>query len=185
PAVGIVCSRTLPLLQRQVLVRAAAASLAGPLSQPRLDVWPLVNFDTVSEGGYELVGRDAGEEAIKEAFGRGAGVLTLMTHADGVDTLITPRLTLCSMDMPAIDADMRRAPRCQITGYCHRQDMSVQDALSAGRLLPPEAFAARIFVYDVCYGILLPRGAVDAAWGTIWRLLDNPALGAIITSWEI
>ncbi len=94
---GIICAEDRGDLHRQVLIRSAAASLCGALERARVDVLPTVPVGRHRASTYELLGNQASPEELHEALGAGSGVLTLMTHSDGIDAYLGP-LVLCPMD---------------------------------------------------------------------------------------
>jgi hypothetical protein len=172
-------------LLQQVLLRSAAACLVAPVEMPRIDIYPTRPLAHLAAPGREVLGGKATASEIKHALGRGAGVVCVNTHADGVDAFLGAQLTLCSMDRIPTGADERRSPRCRETGVCHRRHVSVKEALASGDLIHPESISVRVLVLNICSGVLLADGVVDPAWGIARRLLVSPALGAIITTWGV
>jgi hypothetical protein len=184
PAPGILCARDLEGLRRQVLLRSAAAALSGPLKAGRIDVRPLLPIPRLVTPTKELLGGKASPSELRAALGKGAGLLTLLTHTDGIDGCLGP-LTLCPMDRRPADADPDRSPACQMTGMCHRLDLPLEEALHSDSLLAPEGLSARLLVLYGCWGALLNDSVVDAAWGMAPRLQASPDLGAVVTTWKM
>jgi hypothetical protein len=187
PVTGLVCASSREDLRRQVLVRAAAAQLCEPVKLRRAEVMtypsPYVPFP-VERGGVERLGPEVPPHQIAAALGAGAGVLQLSHHSDGLDGSLGEGLTLCPMDRPPATADPGRPPRCWVTGKCIRQQRPVEEARAEGRLLPPEAIAARVLVWDACRALMLPHGQLDARWALAERLLSSGNIGAVIMPWE-
>lgn len=184
-APGIVCGDGGASLRRQVLVRAAAAMLCGPLNAVRSDIFPTTPIAAIRGPGFELLGSKASASERCQALARGAGVLTIMTHCDGVDAFMGTDLTVCSMKQIPNKISLSAAPRCRLTGFCHRHEIPVLQAVGSGAVFPPDEIAARVFVWDVCFGVMPIGSAVDAQWGIGIRLLDNAGIGAILTTWQI
>lgn len=182
---GIVCARDAPSLRRQVLLRSAAAEFRGPAGHSRVDVIPSLQIGRTRMNGAEILGGRASPHAIRAALARGAGVLTIRTHADGMDAFLGSRLTLCPMDQLPTGADPERSPRCWATGVCHRHPGTVGSVLRSGVVISPDGFSARVLVLDVCRGLLPADGPLDPAWGFLYRMLHSPLIGAILTPWEI
>jgi hypothetical protein len=184
-APGIICGVSGSRLRRQVLVRAAAATLCGPLDIVQSDIFPTLSIAAIRGPKSEVLGAQASVSERREALGRGAGVLTIMTHSDGVDAFLGTDLTLCGMDQMVNDTSLPDAPRCRLTAFCHRHEIPVSRAVNSAAVLPPEQIAARVFVWDVCFGVMPTGSAVDARWGIGVRLLDSAGIGAILTTWQI
>jgi hypothetical protein len=185
-APGIICGDAGAPLRRQVLLRAAAAALCGPVDVLRSNVFPTLSMGTIRERGCEVLGAQSSAAERHRALEGGAGVLTVMTHSDGVDAFMGADLTLCAMSGAANDrANLSTAPRCRLTGFCHRHEMPVSEARKSGALFAPEKIAARVFVWDVCFGVMPTHSFVDPRWGIGRRLLDSASVGAIVTTWRI
>jgi hypothetical protein len=184
-APGIVCGEPGPALRRQVLLRSAAAALGGPVSGPRVDFFPTIGLDVMRAGHHEVLGGRASVAARRDALTRGAGVVAVMTHCDGVDAFLGEGLAVCAMDRVPPNANERFAPRCRITGLCHRHERTMADAYDSAAILTPEAIAARVLVWDVCFGVMPIGSTVDPGWGIGARLVDSAAVGAILTTWQI
>jgi hypothetical protein len=182
---GIVCAATAQDLRRQVLIRAAAAWLCGPIETLRTDLYPLVPLSRFVVTGQELLGGEATPSEIRAALAGCAGVLTIHTHADGIDAFLGKNLTLCPIETSQIRRSQILKPLCQVTGFCHRRELSVEEALSSGTLCTPNSIAARIFVWNSCLGLLPPDGVINPDWSLGQRMLDSPNLGAVVTTWEM
>jgi hypothetical protein len=180
PTPGIICGGFSDGLRRQVLVRAAASRLSGEMTTRRVDLLLTGSVGDVA-GTHEVLGRDAGPQRVRDALGRNVGVLTLLAHSDGIDAYLGEGLTLCPMDRMLLQTDPSRRPRCVTTGYCHRQEGPIEEWLD-GELLAPETIAARILLFETCWGVMPPDGAVDPSWGLLPRFLDSPRLGAIVAN---
>lgn len=183
-APGIICAEP-EALETQVLVRAAAATLAGPLRQRRNDILPLTAIGRVICEEHATLGGRADPHEVRNALQQASGIILLDTHSDGVDASLGAKLTLCPMNHMPPKADRRRANRCVHTGYCHRHERTVAEMLGSDTLLFPEDIRARILLLSVCWGLLPANGLVDAAWGIGARLLNSCTLGAVVTTWEI
>lgn len=182
---GIICAVDLNSLYRQVLLRSAAAVLGGLLEHPRIDILPSFPVTKLTTSSHEIIGGKAAKSDVTKALKRSAGVLTIATHADGIDALLNKEMILCPMDKMPVAADRFRSPRCVITGICHRQETSIENALKSGNLISPDVIAARILIFEVCWGLLQPKGELDPTWGLGNHLIDQSTIGAIVTTWEI
>lgn len=184
-APGIICGERGEPLRKQVLVRAAAAALCGPLKVARSDIFPTLPIGAIRGQGFEVLGSESPASERREALARGAGVLTIMTHSDGVDAFMGTDLSVCAMEQMANDISLPAAPRCRLTAFCHRHETPVSQAVRSGAVFPPEAIAARVFVWDVCFGVMPTGSPVDPRWGIGVRLLESAGIGAILTTWRI
>jgi hypothetical protein len=132
-----------------------------------------------------LVGGDASIAAWRAALSIGASILAVMTHSDGIDAFLGKELTLCSMSTVHLDANKDLAPRCWITGYCHRRETSVAEALSSTAIISPDEISARILAWDVCFGILPKGSVVGTAWSIGEKFWNSSSIGAILTTWQV
>ena len=182
---GLIFSENPEQLRRQVLLRTAAAHLNGELESFRIDVHPTLQFGHKEWTGVEFMGGMASSNTIRAAVGRGTGLLTISTHSDGVDTKLGKDLTLCPMLEIPKTTSMFFSPVCQTTQFCHRHHLSVSEFLRSDKLLPPEDIAARIFIFNSCYGLRLQSGMIDIGWSLARRFSNSSSLGAIVTTWEV
>jgi hypothetical protein len=191
-SVGLIYAATLPELRQQVLVRSAAAhfsnsgsAAAAPLVQ-RIDLLSTIPISSTVTPEWQLLGAEATPEEMKLALSAGAGVLSLVSHSDGMDAPLTNDAVLCAVPgARASNAPLSGSPACIVTGVCYRRHEPVHVALASGFLIFPEIIKARIMVADLCWGLLPPQDVVDPAWGVGRRLLENCSIGAFITGWEI
>lgn len=182
PVPGIVCAETSAQLESQVLVRSAAAAIAGRSPLRTVEVYPTIAFGSV-RGRTELCfGKQADPGDVRWALRAGAEITMVVSHGDGIDAMLHRELTLCPMRRRAQHADPAHAPYCVVTGHCIRHDIPVADAVAGNRLMDPESVQARILVWGVCHGTLPRPYVTDPAWGLFDRLLDNASIGAIVTS---
>ena len=180
---GIICADPGSPILRQVLVRAAAAALSGSAPAILREVFPTLPLAHGHDGTAEIAGGMADPASRRQMLTAGFGVLTVMTHSDGVDAFLGPGLTSCAMDKahPGPSA----APRCVLTGCCHRHDRPVREVLASPTIIPPDAFAAGVLVWDVCFGVMPAGSIVDPRWGIGRRLADSAGIGALVTNWQI
>jgi hypothetical protein len=194
-ACGIVAAATLADLHVQVLLRAAAGTIACQTMANREHtvIAPRVAQARVERRSGTLLGGKSTAEEIRAAACSGVAVLTLATHSDGLDTYLGP-LTLCgepaAVSGAAVDQRDRvgeggGVPACALTGFCHRSNRPIPSALSEGGLLSYASVAAGILIQDVCYGFLPEGNSVASRYGLAHRLLSNPAVGAVVTTWEL
>jgi hypothetical protein len=184
-APGIICAdRGAPLL-RQVLVRSAAAALCGPLTVTCTEIFPTMPALGFRDAGTEVLGSETSALERRQALSRGAGVLTISTHSDGIDAFMGTDLTICARNRVMEGIGLSAAPRCRLTDFCHRHETSVAHAIQTAALFPVDQIAARVFVWDVCFGVMPAGSVVDPRWGIGARLLESPRIGAILTTWQI
>jgi len=171
--------------RRQVLVRSAAAALRGPLERREVLFFPRVEIQELVDDERWILGAKTPRDRILDTFRGGAGVLAVSAHSDGIDVDLGSELMLCPFggrDDFSVEAD--RAPRCRIEGHCHRLDQPVSAAWDTGRLATTDCIAARVLVLYTCQGLLHRDGVVHPDWGIVPRLLENAAIGAVVTSWS-
>lgn len=183
PLPGLIVGRYAGWLRAQVLAKAAAASLCGPVVRRRIDIYPLLS-PSYPPRRHTL---DWGTRPrdVRAALRRGCGVLTLDTHSDGVDAFLGSRLTLCPLDRDRTRGVISRGPYCLSTGVCHRQNLPIADAWRTRRLISPSDIRARILVLNACRSLLLPTGDMDPAWGLAMRLIEANSVGAVLLTWEM
>src|SRR5262249_7404143 len=79
------------------------------------------------------------------------------------------------------------SPVCCVTGFCHRSDIPVAQAILDRRLLSVNVISARVVLWNVCNGIIPSSGklgqVIDCNWGLIPRMLESPRIGSILTTW--
>jgi hypothetical protein len=168
-------------LRQQVLRRSAACVFTGPRQQAWIDFSPIQGARWDVDPARELLTLADSPARVREGLAAGAGVLHICTHSDGIDADFGSDLVLCPFDAYSAAFDDRRSPRCWATRFCHRRAQPVAVARSSGALLSPSALRARILVWNVCLGLLHPRGIVGTEWGMTARLIDESILGAVIT----
>lgn len=151
-------------LRRQVLRRAAAASLVTRAALPRVDLF----FPFAGDGG----------DRVRALLGAGAGVLTVLTHSDGVDASLGD-LVLCPMGEPVAGADPARSPSCWSSGICHRLSRPLDEALTSGRIARASDIRCRVLVWDACFTLAYHSDPLDPRWSMLLRLLDAPGIGAL------
>jgi hypothetical protein len=186
-ATGIIAADDIAGLRRQALVRSAAALLGRrpPLSSVRSTMISA----TISEVELGLhdprTGREiTSEEDLRVRLSRGSPVLTMATHGDGIDAYLG-KFALCPLVCRTTDAYPKRPPTCVVNSFCHRLESPLDAALRSGRLIPPGDLAARIMVFATCHGVMVSGSPVDPAWGLAPGLLNNPRIGALVTTWEL
>lgn len=182
--IGMIAGHDTPSLLTQALIRAAARP--GTSRTPsRLALFPTRERSEKADDGDGVLDMATSSADLRAALGRGAGVLTVMAHSDGVDANLGSAV-LCPMDRTPEAADPERVPHCRQLGRCHRSGgMAIEQWLADPRRLAPEIIAARVLMFATCWGILPPIAFDDSAWSLGRRLLANPRIGALVTSWEV
>lgn len=183
---GIICGSEPAQLRRQVLCRAAAASLTMTAERPSRTINLLdAGLDAADPDLVDGRPETEGRPGPRLEPGKPFDVLTVFTHSDGVDAYLGPALTLCSMLAESEGADEKRSPCCKVSGFCHRHSKPLDDALTSGHLLAPHAITARVFAFLVCNGALVAGAPVDSRWGLAPQMLDNPRIGCLVTTWDL
>ncbi|HEU0080085.1 MAG TPA: hypothetical protein VFQ76_20730, partial [Longimicrobiaceae bacterium] len=182
PAPGLVFGHTFEELRREVLVRSAAAGLRGPLTLRSAEFYALSRAEPVHTPARRVLSGEVTAAEVRARASADAGVLTVVTHSDGIDAYAAGDLTVCRMDRPTLFVDRRR-PYCLETGVCFRHGMPVEDFVRSGRMLSPDEFRCRVLVWGTCYGLLCEDGTLDPCSSLLARFLANPRIGAIATSW--
>jgi hypothetical protein len=184
-APGIICAGPGAPVLRQVLVRAAAAVLSGTEPAVLREVFPTLPLSTLRDELTDVVGGAACVAKRRQMVTRGSGVLTVMTHSDGVDAFLGPGLSICAMPMTGDRPGPSAAPRCALTGFCHRHELPVSEVLASNTILAPDSFVAQVLVWDVCFGVMPAGSVVDPRWGIGQRLIGSALIGALLTNWQI
>lgn len=187
PAVGLVMAEDAAGVRREVLVRSAAAALAMPVTLRRLDVLPSATCAVIDvTPDWRLVGGEATGAEVRAGLGETAGVLSFVTHSNGVDAAFGRRVVLCPMDgAPEAGWDPSLAPTCVTNAWCFRKKTTVAEALAGGDLLGPGELRARVLVAGICFGLRPPPSTNAPLWSLSRRFLGDLRVGALVASWEI
>ncbi len=176
------------LLRRQALVRASAYRLSDRTFRSAHEsstatlafMNPLAEHALVEDQHLAMLGGAASPAQIQDVVGRGASVLSALTHCDGLDAHLGA-LTLCSIDRSPVDHDVGRAPSCVASDYCHRLRRPLAEATGDTALIGPERFRAQLFLWAVCWGALLEPAIVDRRWALHDRFLNSSTIGALVS----
>ena len=165
--VGILWAPDRVSLRRQVLVRSAAATLE-PAPGTVIVVSPLTNAPVTT---LEHLPASSPTPAM----------LAVTTHSDGIDAFLGPMATICAViDADRAATDLRPAPKCILTGRCHRHDMTIRQALEHTRLVSARHLAARVLVWNACLGIMSDRDGASGGWGLLQQFVSSPSVGAVL-----
>jgi hypothetical protein len=182
--IGVITGHDADTLRLQALVRSIAARASTRAPPARVSLFPMLANPPQAEPADGILDPRAPGDIVRAALGRGAGVLTLMSHSDGIDAGLGV-LVLCPMDRTPAHPDPRRLPRCQERGTCHRaRGIPIDQMIAGPKHVAPEALAARVMLYATCWGVLPSRSFDDNAWSLGRRMLNNPRIGALISSWD-
>jgi len=198
PTPGLITAPAEHVMKRAM---AVALALRLPVSSAITDV-RLVPGGSGDEApdAWTFDAKSPAEER-RQSLSLGADLLSIITHSDGLDADLGTNLILCGAQAAPPLADLARAPRCVVTGRCHRQSIAAADdrrglypapetlptvarAMASGDLLFPDEIAARVLVFHVCWGLLPPSPALDNMWGVIPGILASAAVGSIVTTWQ-
>lgn len=172
--VGIIWGRSREELRMQVLSCSCAAYLNGPTAVPDLYISHLGLGDG-AEGGESV-------ETLRRRIGEGVGILRLHGHSDGLYQELGHGSVLCVRGEDPEPGDPETAPRCLAADHCDRLKTPFDKALREGRLVPPTAISARIFIHLSCHSAFLGCAPIDPAWGFLPGLAANPNIGALVTT---
>lgn len=185
PLAGIVVAADPEALHRQVLWRSAAAFLCGPMREARIDVAPACVLPRRNPRVSRALDEESTPEETRAALTAGAGLLNVMTHSDGIDAYLGGKATLCPMEFPSRSVSAGDLPHCIARRFCHRHGRKLNDKTLASFLVNPRDLAARLIVFHTCRGLLPQQSLVDPRWSLVWKILDNPRVGAIATTWAM
>ena len=183
---GLICASGVEELRRQVLVRSILArpGLIEEVS-PWTAIFPTVKTGTPAGHRLQVLDSRSSPELIRAALNTRSGLLAIATHSDGIDAFLGPSLTLCAIDAGGTSAANDRAPSCWLSGYCHRHGVSVPEFRKLGVSINPADVSAGILIFDTCFGTLTAQGPIDSRWGLGRHLIENLAIGATVTTWEL
>lgn len=185
-APGIICGISSKDLFKQCIIRAAATFLNNfVISGNSIELYPTSSLSEKQVLGRTIFGGQADSSRVRKALRRGAELITVLSHGDGVDALLHPKLVLCSMRDPIKTSNPKKSPYCLETGFCFRHNKNVADVINTNRLLSPKEIRARILNLCVCHGVLCPDGEIDPQWGYLHQFLESNTLGALVTSWSV
>ena len=170
-APGIIWGRTLHELRQRVLVASCAAALSTESTVPSESV-------VGARMGW-LAEKPSSRSELLAALGRGAGLLLIYAHSDGIAQELPAGAAFCPRMDPDPRRDPRRAPECVYTGDC-RLGVSVAAATESGRLISPSAIAARVVVDVACQAVFVGSQALTAEWASFPAMQANPRIGALV-----
>ncbi len=176
-ATGIIWGRTRQELRKQILVSSSAATLSASPAFPMLNI---------VGPGIPLTPEALSMEETYDRFSKGVGILCLNAHGDGVAQGLEKGMALCIQGNPVRgEADPTRAPECVYTGFCHRARLEVDVARQSGKLVPPEALAARVVVNVGCHSAFVGTPQIGSEWSAFPRTVVNPRIGAVLAVAEL
>lgn len=184
-APGIIAAPDVSDLRRQALIRSAALRLRHSEVPRACNLLPLRNDRLSVVDAGTTIGGAAERDIRRSALMQGADIMSVMSHSDGVDAFLGSDLTLCARRGERAAPIAGPSPLCQITGHCHRHNRPVSDIVESEDVLAPEEVAARILLFDTCFGVM-PRGSlVDPRYGLGTRFASSPLIGAFVTPWQL
>lgn len=198
PTPGLITAPAEHVMRRAM---AVALALRLPVASALSDVRLVPGGWAGEARGAWMFDAHSPAEERRQSLSLGADLLSIITHSDGLDADLGTGLILCGAQAAPPRADVARAPRCVVTGRCHRQSIAAADdrrglypapetlptvarAMASGDLLFPEEIAARLLVFHVCWGLLPPSLALDNMWGVMPGILAGGAVGSIVTTWQ-
>ncbi len=184
---GVIFGRDELELYRNVLRFSAAKYLSSnsSIGVSRADVLARIPFDEALISEERVVtGQSAASPEVSHALESGADLLFISSHGDGVDVQLSTEATLCRTPQARPSAGTR-APRCVLTGHCHRHHVAIDEAAKRGNLQPAAGIQARMLVADICSGVLDHSAPVSPEFRLIDALVSEACIGAIVSTWKI
>lgn len=123
-------------------------------------------------------------EEVHKLMTQNNDVLSIHTHADGLDVFLGEKMLCCMENLPK-QFDVNLSPSCFKNNYCHRVELPFEKALKSNRILFPSQIQAKLLFLHVCWGISLRPHAIESCWGFAQQLLNNNKIGAILTTWKV
>lgn len=186
PGVGIVAAWTPAELRRQVLVRSAAWYLSASTRRPpgtasRVDVYSVHPIARIDLPDRTILGDRAPADEIIDGLTRGADYLFLQAHSDGVDFYLRDELVGCGLG----HEDASGPPRCHTTGWCHRLRVPTRSKEREERVFHPGRLAARVLVFDACFGLYFDGRPFGSRWGAGWAVAQSPTVATALLNFEM
>jgi hypothetical protein len=183
-AIGLITGRSIDEIRSNVLAFSAAAMIRATPETRRLDVLSARPAGALRFSGRFIVGRDAPPPLIAQSLGAGAGIVHYVSHSDGIDASLGPKLIFCSVANEDTLLASGAAPRCRRTGYCHWHDTTYRSAEERRLLFHARELRGRMVLFNLCWGLLPAGSTLDAQWGLAVAVLSESAIGALVTTWE-
>lgn len=182
---GIITGLTSRAIRIQIL-KAILYFLAGT-DQPRrrLEIFPDADLDYIATETRVMIGANAAPTEVARALSEPLDLVTITTHADGIDMRLTPGSTLCVVKSRVAASRCRPFPRCVKSGICHRYNLPLQNAIRSPELIGCDKLIARIAIINACYALVFSNFSVSQQWGLLFRLLRDSLIGAVVCRWEI
>jgi hypothetical protein len=175
----------------RVLRHSAASALAGPLGR-RATILLVPDGQAFAEVAGRLRAASVADlPSVRSLIEAPTGLLCIWTHSDGVDAPLGRGEILCEgagrePRLPAAELARRSLlPNCRVNGFCHRKKLPRHEAVEDPSLIGASAVASRIALMLTCFGALGADSLSHPRWGLLDRMLDNPTIGAVVTSWGI
>jgi hypothetical protein len=182
-APGLILGRTPAEVRLQVLLRSAMLCVDEAVPMRRADLFMGMSVETAASEQCRILGRGSDPALLRSTLLNETGVLTISGHADGVDADLGPSAVMCRVARQPMDLRLARAPTCHLSGFCHRLERPLTEALAS--VIDPGSLITRVLVFDVCWGFAPPSALVDTYFGVGHGLRWNPKIGAIICTWDL
>jgi hypothetical protein len=164
--------------------RIVALWCAGTRSSDRVFLFTRENFESVSRAEGSFLGAAAPNSQIRDAVGRGAGMLFVSTHSVGFDLRLGPNLQLC----PYKPGQVTSAPRplCLELGKCTQLPRlpSVEDAWADERFASADVMQANIMVLYGCGLLRLSGPLVSEDFNIGLTLNEEAVFGACLVTYR-
>jgi len=179
-AIGLIVGHDPGSMRTQLLTRAAAASLPGTDELTASVIYADWGGEERRAGSLHLLGTQAGRGAFRRALSRGANVVSVNGHGDGLDMQLGTRETLCGVLGREASGAADGAPDCVAGRYCYRKHLPLDQALSSGDLIDPGLLRCRVGIFNSCFTIPARGALVAPRWSLLARWLDSPSVGAVL-----
>lgn len=183
-APGIITADSPAELTQQVLVRAACSHLAyakGSMASLLLPTLQLEN-DALNLP-VSVHDKLTSHEEIRSVCSKGAELLAILTHSDGIDAKLSRNLSLCAIHK--MKDHVLPKPYCAETGQCFRHGKPLVEVSKGGQIVEPEFLRARILLFASCNTIVDYRSNVSPHYGFMSSVMSTGHVGLGLASWSL
>jgi hypothetical protein len=182
-APGLLISYYPNTIRTLLLTKSASLQLCGNSEPYRVDINAISAFTSYYKENYEVHGSKAEPAVIREILTKKKTLLNIITHSDGIDAYFG-KLTLCPL-FKIYDSNIDLPPNCLCTDICHRQKLSIDEAIEKNLLISTENISAQLLNWMTCRGLRINPSMINPLWGLAPQLIHNPSIGAMVSPWKI
>lgn len=177
--VGLIVGHEPGAMREQLMICAAAAFLPGTDDTSASMIYTEWHDTQRSVSRIQLLGSKAGGPALRQALSRGASVVSISGHGDGLDMQLGEKETLCGVVGGDLDNELG-LPDCVSAGYCYRTKLPLKEALQGDGLVDPRSLRTRIGIFSSCFTIPARGALVHPRWSLLAHWIDSPSVGAVL-----